>query len=131
MARICTDNGLIYIQAPSNGKFHRYPVDCWRFYPDSGVALQNWARYKQMPITLLESFTTHQKADCWNDFVAIFFKGDINKAPTNRIINSFKDFKNGVMHGAPEIIQYSEETENMVRRNLATNISSGNIQIQW
>ena len=131
MARICTDNGLIYIQAPSNGKFHRYPVDCWRFYPDSGIALQNWARYKQMPITLLESFTSHQKEDCWNDFVAIFFKGDISRAPTNRIIDSFKDFKNGIVHGSPDIIHHSEETEDMIRRNFAANISSNSIQIQW
>ena len=131
MARICTDNGLIYIQAPSNGKFHRYPVDCWRFYPDSGIALQNWARQKQIPITLLESFTTNQKADCWNDFIAIFFKGDIDRAPINRITDTFKDFKNGIVHGAQDIIQYSEETEDMVRRNFAANVSSGHIQIQW
>lgn len=27
--------GIFYINASSNGEFHRYPVDCRRFYPDS------------------------------------------------------------------------------------------------
>ena len=26
--------GLFYLNAPSNGDFHRYPVDCWRIMPD-------------------------------------------------------------------------------------------------
>ena len=31
--RIVRPGGLIYLNAPSNGPFHQYPVDCWRFYP--------------------------------------------------------------------------------------------------
>ena len=41
MLRITKDDGLIYINAPSNAAYHRYPVDCWKFYPDSGLALVN------------------------------------------------------------------------------------------
>jgi SAM-dependent methyltransferase len=41
--RVLKPTGLFYLNAPSNGLFHRYPVDCWRFYPDSGNALANWA----------------------------------------------------------------------------------------
>jgi SAM-dependent methyltransferase len=26
-------DGLLYLNLPSIGGFHRYPVDCWRFYP--------------------------------------------------------------------------------------------------
>jgi SAM-dependent methyltransferase len=37
--RVLRPEGLFYLNAPSNGPFHRYPVDCWRFYPDSGNAL--------------------------------------------------------------------------------------------
>jgi SAM-dependent methyltransferase len=39
--RILKPTGLLYINVPSNGDYHIYPVDCWRFYPDSGIALQN------------------------------------------------------------------------------------------
>jgi len=29
--RVLKPDGLFYLNAPSNGKFHRFPVDCWRF----------------------------------------------------------------------------------------------------
>ena len=34
MARVLKPQGLIILIAPSRGPQHRYPVDCWRFYPD-------------------------------------------------------------------------------------------------
>ena len=37
--RVLTPNGLFYLNAPSNGDFHRWPVDCYRFYPDAGKGL--------------------------------------------------------------------------------------------
>ena len=42
--RILKPSGLFYINAPSNGPFHRHPTDNWRFYPDAGTALTVWAR---------------------------------------------------------------------------------------
>ena len=42
--RIFKGNGLLYLNVPSNGNFHRYPVDCWRFYRNSGNALARWAQ---------------------------------------------------------------------------------------
>ena len=52
--RILKPNGIFYLNAPSNGPFHRYPVDCYRFYPDSGIALQNWGRKNNYKTLLLE-----------------------------------------------------------------------------
>ena len=34
IARVLKPGGLCCIIAPSSGHEHRYPVDCWRFYPD-------------------------------------------------------------------------------------------------
>lgn len=31
----CKDNGLVIIIVPSKGNYHTYPLDCYRFYPDS------------------------------------------------------------------------------------------------
>jgi SAM-dependent methyltransferase len=76
--RILKPRGLLYINAPANGPYHQYPVDCWRFYPDSGIALQNWARRSGYNTVLLESFTGVKKKDVWNDFVAVFLKDEIN-----------------------------------------------------
>lgn len=67
MVRISKD--LIYVCAPSTGKVHRYPVDCWRFYPDSGQALANWANRNGYKVELLETYTDTNK---WGDWVAIF-----------------------------------------------------------
>jgi SAM-dependent methyltransferase len=66
--------GLFYLNAPSNGGFHRYPVDCWRFYPDSGNALVAWAKRCGINAALLESYITSQDLETWNDFVAVFVK---------------------------------------------------------
>jgi SAM-dependent methyltransferase len=35
IARALKVGGICCILAPSSGPEHRYPVDCWRFYPDA------------------------------------------------------------------------------------------------
>lgn len=80
--RILKPHGLLYINVPSNGYIHRYPVDCWRFYPDAGLALIEWAQHRGYEPALLESFVNEQPVDVqqdpasaiWNDFVAVFVK---------------------------------------------------------
>jgi SAM-dependent methyltransferase len=52
--RILKPSGLLYLNAPTNGPVHRYPTDCWRFYPDSGIALQNWGRRSGYDCMMLE-----------------------------------------------------------------------------
>lgn len=39
MVRVCKDDGLLVLVAPSAGHEHRFPVDCYRFLPDSFQAL--------------------------------------------------------------------------------------------
>ena len=60
--RILRPGGLLYINVPSNGDFHRYPLDCWRFYPDAGVALVRWAGRRGIEIELVESFIGREAA---------------------------------------------------------------------
>jgi SAM-dependent methyltransferase len=74
MCRVCREGGYVYLNAPSNGAYHRFPDDCWRFYPDAGVALTRWAARCGKPINLCESFIALDFEDMWNDFVAIFRK---------------------------------------------------------
>lgn len=74
LLRVLRPGGLLYINAPSNNAFHRYPVDCWRFYPDAGVGLVEWATRNGIEVDLVESFTAEPQESGWADFIAIFRK---------------------------------------------------------
>lgn len=74
--RVTKPDGFLYINAPSNGTFHRYSRDYWRFYPDSGEALVRWIQKAGIPCYLRESFVSAQGADKWNDFVAVLVKSE-------------------------------------------------------
>jgi SAM-dependent methyltransferase len=43
IARVLKPLGLAAITAPSSGPVHRFPRDCWRFYPDGFPALAAYA----------------------------------------------------------------------------------------
>lgn len=43
VARVLRPGGLLCLIVPSGGYEHRYPVDCWRYYPDGIRALARWA----------------------------------------------------------------------------------------
>lgn len=110
--RILKPEGLLYINAPSNGWYHRYPVDCWRFYPDSGVALQNWGKRSGYNCALLESFVGLRKDDLWNDFTAVFVKDEDHRLKyPDRIQDTTKVFENGRLYGSEQIINYNLRTE--------------------
>jgi SAM-dependent methyltransferase len=103
--RILKPGGLLYLSVPSNGPFHRYPVDCWRFYPDSGVALEHWGRRNGHEVDLLESFIGNRRTGQWNDFVAVFAKGGDHP---NRIQASYSDFSNGYSKGREGYLHFNE-----------------------
>jgi len=72
MSRVMKHSGLLLLIVPSQGKYHRYPYDAFRFYPDSGIALEKWAQSRLLQVHLIESFTTIPENDVWADFVAVF-----------------------------------------------------------
>ncbi len=103
--RVLKPTGLLYINAPSNGAYHRYPVDCWRFYPDSGVALQNWGNRSGYKCALLESFIGIRKRDKWHDFVAVFLKDKVNSSNFDaRIQDNINEFMNGRTLHSDEVV---------------------------
>ena len=95
--RVLKPNGLFYLNAPSNGPYHTYPVDCYRFYPDAGTGIVEWGKRSGFKnLVILESFIGLKKNDNWNDFVCIFLKDKSysDKYP-NRIIDNHKSFNFG------------------------------------
>lgn len=122
--RVLKPAGLFYLNAPSNGDFHQYPVDCWRFYPDSGQALVKWARHNGLNVDLLESFVSAQWQDVWNDFIAIFVR-DARYAESypDRILDLKKDFFNGRIRGVPGLIRHRGKPEDRMKLDFLTGIA--------
>ena len=109
--RILKPKGLLYLNVPSDGGIHREPVDCWRFYPDSGHALVNWSKRNGYNSTLLECYT--QVGGSWHDYVAIFLKDEqYKKNFDDKIISSKKDFENGWSKDSDKLINPVDETQN-------------------
>lgn len=75
MARVVKDDGLIYINAPSNGAFHRYPFDAFRFYPDAGISFLSIVKRYQHNALLRESFIASKDAEGWSDCVVVLSSG--------------------------------------------------------
>ena len=42
--RVLKPKGLFYLNAPSTGGYHCHPIDCFRYYPDAGFALEKWGK---------------------------------------------------------------------------------------
>lgn len=74
ISRVLREGGIACLIAPSSGYEHRYPVDCWRFYPDGMRALARFAR-----VECLEAYTNWHDigdpgSDPWHDSVLVLRK---------------------------------------------------------
>ncbi|MEE9328322.1 MAG: methyltransferase domain-containing protein [Cocleimonas sp.] len=72
MSRVIKDDGWLFLIAPSSGPIHRYPVDCYRFYPDAYHALA-----KYTGINVIEVF--HDTRGPWKDLVGVFSKNNVQE----------------------------------------------------
>jgi len=79
MARVLKPGGFIFLIAPSCGMEHRYPVDCWRFYPDGFRAL---AKYSD--VEMISVHSDLGSGTDWGDTVGVFRKKE-NKLAENKI----------------------------------------------
>lgn len=61
VTRVLRPGGLACIIAPSSGEEHRYPVDCWRYYPDGFAALAAWGDLEPLEVI------THWGEEAWSD----------------------------------------------------------------
>ena len=77
MCRVLKIGGFLYINAPSNGPYHTYPGDNWRFYPDAGQSLAYWSSISYNnetthPVSVKETFFIQHPSQVWIDFVCIW-----------------------------------------------------------
>ena len=62
IARVLKPGGLCCLIAPSSGPEHKYPVDCWRFYPDGFGALARFIGFD-----IVELFTQWEDNPAYTD----------------------------------------------------------------
>jgi SAM-dependent methyltransferase len=84
MARVLKPNGLCCILAPSSGPEHRYPMDCWRFYPDGMISLAQFAQMEVIEAVTQWNDPGYADSDPWHDSMLICRK------PNNDIWYSMK-----------------------------------------
>jgi SAM-dependent methyltransferase len=113
MARVCRPGGFVFLDVPSNGPYHAYPHDNWRFYPDAGLALERWAQRAGQPMQLIESGTLRRRHDVWNDLVMVFQKAAEPVIPTRFLLEAFPDATNARRLGQEELINPTAETEDI------------------
>ena len=117
--RILKPSGLLFMTVPANAAVHRYPVDCWRFYPDSGMALQRWAQRNGLRTALLESFTGKQMAGLMNDFTAVYVKDEAFAAGREaRIQATYDHYTWGYVRGASKFTNPVQINEDWAARRL-------------
>ena len=82
IARALKTGGFVCIIAPSAGDEHRYPVDCWRVYPDGLRAVARYAGLKTLECwTQWENRPQYdEESNKWHDSVLVAQKTQENAA---------------------------------------------------
>jgi hypothetical protein len=108
MMRILKPDGLLFLIAPSGGPIHRYPVDCYRFYPDAYRALAKYANCRLIDVW-------HDDRGPWKDLVGIF-AGRVSEnqpAPQNSAADRVASLSDACASDSVEtpIVKYSSSPE--------------------
>ena len=72
MVRVLKPGGHIFLLAPSRGPEHRYPQDCWRFYPDAYRALAKYASLELLQVSTDWEPHASEDSAAWGDTVGVF-----------------------------------------------------------
>ena len=76
IARVLKPGGICCILAPSIGPEHRYPMDCWRFYPDGMISLAHFAQMDVLEATTQWQDDGDPDSDAWHDSMLVCRKPD-------------------------------------------------------
>lgn len=72
MIRVLKPGGLVFLIAPSRGPEHRYPQDCWRFYPDGYRALAKFGGCELVEVSTDWEPHPDPGSAAWGDTVGVF-----------------------------------------------------------
>jgi SAM-dependent methyltransferase len=72
MVRVLKPGGMVFLIAPSRGPEHRYPQDCWRFYPDGYRALAKFGQCELLEVSTDWEPHPDPGSREWGDTVGVF-----------------------------------------------------------
>jgi SAM-dependent methyltransferase len=117
MSRVLKPRGFLCLVFPSSGAVHRYPFDCWRFYPDSAQALTQFTGLQLIEADTEQSGFRKRVRTDWRETLVIAHKSSAHDEATSsrlrsivasRPLTEFVDLK---LKKGPAITQY----ENVVK----------------
>lgn len=72
IARVLKYGGVCCVIAPSSGYEHKFPIDCWRFYPDGFSALAKFVGLETLNVyTQWDYIEYSDKSGEWHDTVLV------------------------------------------------------------
>ncbi|MFC1929977.1 methyltransferase domain-containing protein [Chloroflexota bacterium] len=71
IARVLRQEGVCCIIAPSSGPEHRYPKDCWRFFPDGLTAAAKYATLEILEVYACQEPIRDGEENVWRDTVLV------------------------------------------------------------
>ena len=125
MSRVLKPGGLLCLVAPSSGAVHRFPVDCWRFYPDSAQAITQYVGLELIEADMEQSGLRKRVRTDWRETLIVgrkTFTHDSNTvARLKSIVESRpnKEFVDLKIGSGQAITQYENEVRiSLVRYTL-------------
>ena len=88
MSRVLKPGGLLCLVAPSSGAVHRYPVDCWRFYPDSAQAITQYAGLELIEANMEQNRLRKRVRTDWKETIVIARKSSSHDTATTARLKS-------------------------------------------
>ena len=71
MFRIMKPGGWCCIIVPSSGPEHKFPIDCWRFFPDGLKALSKYCGLEIVELFICDQDIVNGEPNQWKDSVLI------------------------------------------------------------
>lgn len=109
--RVLKRNGLFFLVAPSSGPDHKYPIDCYRFYPDSFKVFA-----KKTGLHLLNLH--HSKSGVWHDLSGTFIKKDSKSFSTKNTEQSYDYDYTSVVQGGQIVSPQGVPTKDSIDKTL-------------
>lgn len=112
MSRVLKPGGLLCLIFPSSGAVHRYPFDCWRFYPDSAQAITQFAGLELIEADTEQSGFRKRVRTNWKDTFVIARKTTAHDEATSKRLRSIvagrpsTEFVDLKIKRGPAITQY-------------------------